>query len=308
MSDNKVKVLYIAGFERSGSTIVNRVLGQIDGFVAWGELRDIWQHGIIENRSCTCGAMFKECPVWTKIIDTAFGGIDRVKAQEMTKLLKKTRAAVLPHYFGVLKNPFSDHGIKEYLESLENLYQAIQTTTGSKVIVDSTKASWYGYVLETLPTIDLYVVHVVRDSRGVCHSLHKRKSRGEALCQWYNPFHASLSWNLKNYASEILLNRFPERYVRIRYEDFVQNPKLVIESLLNLLEEKVVRLPLIDNSTVNMKIDHIFAGSPSSRSETGAVRLRLDERWKKEMKPKDRAIVTSLTFPLLKNYQYTIKK
>lgn len=306
MPDNKVKVLYIAGFERSGSTIVNRVLGQIDGFVAWGELRDIWQHGIIENRSCTCGAMFRECPAWTKILDKAFGGIDRVKAQEMTKLLQKTRASVLLHYFGVLQKSFCDHGIEEYLKSLKNLYQAIQATTGSKVIIDSTKASWYGYVLGTLPTIDLYVVHIVRDPRGVCHSLHQRKSRGEPLCQWYNPFHASLSWNLKNYAVEMLLNRFPQRYVRMRYEDFVQNPKLASESLLNLLGEKNAQLPFIDDSTINMGIDHIFAGSPSSRSETGAVRLQLDERWKKEMKPKDRAIVTSLTFPLLKNYQYTM--
>lgn len=304
MPDNKIKVLYIAGFERSGSTIVNRVLGQVDRFVAWGELRDIWQHGIVENRSCSCGAMFRECCAWTKILDTGFGGINLVEAQEMMKLLQKTRASVLPHYFGVGQKLFRNDGIKKYLKTLENLYQAIQTTTESKVIVDSTKASWYGYVLGTLPNIDLYIVHIVRDPRGVCYSLQHRKSRGEAFCQWYNPFHASLSWNFKNYASEILLNRFPERYIRMRYEDFVQNPKLAVESLLNFLREKVTQLSFIDDSTVNMGIDHIFAGSPSSRSDTGAVELQLDERWKKEMKPKDKAIITSLTFPLLKKYEY----
>ena len=197
MSDPKVKVLYIAGFERSGSTILNRVLGQIDGFVAWGELRDIWQHGIIENRSCSCRALFKECPAWTTIVDTAYGKVDQVQAKKMTKLLQKTRASVLPHYFRVLREPFIKYDTEEYLKSLEKLYQAIQVNTRSKVkvIVDSTKASWYGYVLSMLPTIDLYVVHVVRDSRGVCHSLERRKSKGDPFCQWYNPIHASLSWN-----------------------------------------------------------------------------------------------------------------
>ena len=306
MSDTKVKVLYIAGFERSGTTIINRVLGQIDGFVAWGELRDVWQHGIIENRSCTCGALFGECSAWTKILDTAFGGIDRVEAQKMTKLLQKTRASVLPHFFGVLPEQFLKSNVEEYLKSLEKLYQAIQATTRSKVIVDSTKASWYGYVLGTLPTIDLYVLHVVRDSRGVCHSLHQRKSRGEPSCQWYNPIHASLSWNLKNSAVEMLLNRCPERYLRISYEDFVQNPRTVLESLLNLLQEEVTQLPFKDNSTVNMGVDHLFTGSPSSRSETGAVKLQLDERWKKEMKPIDKSVIASLSWFLLRKYGYFV--
>ena len=309
MSDSKIKVLYIAGFERSGSTIVNRVLGQIDGFVAWGELRDIWQHGIIENRNCTCGALFRECPAWTKILDEAFGGINRVNAQKMTELLQKTRAMVLPHYFGVLTDKFFKSSVEEYLNNLESLYRSIQTTTGSKVIVDSTKASWYGYVLGMLPTIDLYVVHIVRDPRGVCYSLQQHKNKGEPECQWYNPVHASLSWNLKNSAVEMLLNCFPERYLRISYEDFVQNPKTAVECLLNLVQEQVTQLPFKDDHTVNMSVDHIFAGSPSSRSEIGAVKLRLDEKWKTEIKPIDNAIITLIeTVTKLITYSDTPKK
>jgi hypothetical protein len=302
MSDSKVKVLYIAGFERSGSTIVNRVLGQIDGFVAWGELRDIWQHGIIDNRLCTCGALFRDCSAWTKIINEAFGGINQVDAQKMTGLLQKTRAMVLPHCFGILTNSVFKSSVEEYLTSLEKLYRAIQTTTGSKVIVDSTKASWYGYVLGMLPTIDLYIVHVVRDPRGVCYSLQQHKSKDDPTCQWYNPIHASLSWNLKNSAVEMLLNRSPERYLRISYEDFVRNPKTAVKSVLNLVQEKVTQLPFKDDSTVIMNVDHIFAGSPSSRSEIGAVKLRLDERWKKEMQAIDKALVTYVTFPVTKKY------
>ena len=304
MLESTVKVLYIAGFERSGSTIVNRVLGQIDGFVAWGELRDIWQHGIIENRCCTCGTLFRKCPAWTKILDEAFGGISQVDAKQMTKLLQQTRARVLPHYFKVLTDQSLKSSVEEYLKSLESLYRTIQTTTDSKVIVDSTKASWYGYILGMLPTIDLYVVHIVRDPRGVCYSLQQRKGKGEPECQWYNPFHASLSWNLKNSAVEMLLNRFPERYLRINYEDFAQNPKVAVASLLNLVKENVKRLPFKDDCMVKMSVDHIFAGSPSSRSEIGAVKLHLDERWKKKMNQADKAVVTSLTLPLLLKYGY----
>ena len=302
MHKSKIKVLYIAGFERSGSTILNRVLGQIDGFIAWGELRDIWQHGITENRYCSCKALFADCPAWQKIFNEAFNGIDQIDREEISRLQKATRSAVLPHHFGLLKDELFKERTSPYLNKLEKLYHAIQTTTDSKVIVDSTKASWYGYVLSLLPSIDLYIVHIVRDPRGVCYSLEQRKRQGEPECQWYNPLHASLSWNLKNYGVETLLNYPQERYLRINYESFMQTPQKIIKQILNLIDVEAVELPFTERSTVKMSIDHIVTGSPSSRSELGTVELKLDERWKKQMKFIDRSIVNLSTFNLQKKY------
>ena len=42
MREKKVKVLFIAGNGRSGSTILDVILGQLEGFFAVGELRRIW--------------------------------------------------------------------------------------------------------------------------------------------------------------------------------------------------------------------------------------------------------------------------
>lgn len=302
MHQSKIKVLYIAGFERSGSTILNRVLGQIDGFVAWGELRDIWQHGIAENRHCTCGALFADCSAWQKIFNEAFNGIEQIDTEEISRLQKKTRSMVLPHYFGLLEDKVFKKRTSPYLNKLEKLYHTIQTTTDSKVIVDSTKASWYGYALGLLPSIDLYIVHIVRDPKGVCYSLEQRKCQGELESQWYNPLHASLSWNLKNYGVETLLSSSPERYLRINYESFMQTPQTIIKQILNLIGEEVTELPFTDRSTVKMSMDHIVTGSPSSRSDLGTVKLKLDERWKKDMKSIDRSIVNMFTFALQEKY------
>ena len=49
MPDFKSKVLYVAGFERSGSTVIDRVLGQVGFIIAWVEFRDVWEYGLIEN-------------------------------------------------------------------------------------------------------------------------------------------------------------------------------------------------------------------------------------------------------------------
>ncbi|NJK57589.1 MAG: hypothetical protein HC939_17090 [Pleurocapsa sp. SU_5_0] len=302
MQKSKIKVLYIAGFERSGSTIINRVLGQIDGFVAWGELRDIWLHGIAENRFCTCGETFVNCSAWQRVFDEAFGGKDKINISKIIALQKKTRSMVLPHYFGVLKDEPFKQKVGQYLIDLQKLYRGIQTTTGCKVIVDSSKASWYGYVLGLLPDIDLYVFHIVRNPKGICYSLEQRKRQGEPESQWYNPLHASLSWNLKNYAVEMLLNSSKERYLRTSYKNFIQNPEIAVRDVLDLLNEEVLNLPFIDSSTVEMNTDHIVTGSPSSRSDTGTVKLSLDEKWKQKMNQVDKTLINFFTFPIMKRY------
>jgi len=304
MQKSKVKVLYIAGFERSGSTIINRVLGQIDGFVAWGELRDIWQHGIVEDRDCSCGNSFADCSAWQEILTAAFGDRQELDLDKIIKLQQKTRSLVLPHHFGLLKDKALKSKTKDYLNALNQLYQAIHTQTNSKVIVDSTKASWYGYVLNMLPAIDLYVVHVVRNPQGICYSLERRKQSGEPECQWYNPLHASLSWTAKNYSVEMLLNKDTTRYLRIRYEDFTNNPRDTVKLILNLVRESDSQLPFEADSTVKLGLDHLFTGSPSSRATTGSVKLKPDEKWKTKLKLQDKTTVSSLTLPLSKRYGY----
>ena len=62
MPNNRVKVLYIAGPGRSGSTVLGNVLGEIEGFFHGGELNFIWEHNLIENRLCSCGAPARAAP------------------------------------------------------------------------------------------------------------------------------------------------------------------------------------------------------------------------------------------------------
>lgn len=304
MSSTKIKVLYIAGFERSGSTLINRVLGQINDFVACGELRDIWQHGVIENRYCSCGQIFSKCQFWSEIIREAFGTIDDIDANKIFRLQKQTRALTfIKHFLFPLKQIYKAES-EEYLNTLDNFYRAIKNKTKCKIIVDSTKASWYGAVLSTLPSIDLYILHITRDPCGVCYSLEKRKQKGEPEAQWYNLTRASLSWNIKNIAVEKLLSINKKRYLRMSFEGFVNDPQSAIKSILDFVEEENIPLSFLKDNTVEMDLNHIITGSPSSRSDTGVVKLKLDEKWKKEMKPKNKALAKFFTLLLSKKYGY----
>ena len=49
------KILYVAGWGRSGTTLLDNVLGQVEGFVSTGELHNIWQRGLVEPAWVTAG-------------------------------------------------------------------------------------------------------------------------------------------------------------------------------------------------------------------------------------------------------------
>lgn len=58
------RVLFIGGWGRSGSTLLERLVGSMDGTVSVGEMRDVWRRGVMGNRVCGCGAPFLSCPFW----------------------------------------------------------------------------------------------------------------------------------------------------------------------------------------------------------------------------------------------------
>jgi len=59
----RLKVLYVIGWDRSGSTLLDNLLGGVDGFFSSVELHKIWQEGLTEGRKCGCGRPVAACPV-----------------------------------------------------------------------------------------------------------------------------------------------------------------------------------------------------------------------------------------------------
>src|SRR3954447_22091528 len=161
-------VLYLGGLGRSGTTVLERVLGELPGACSVGELVHLWGRGVLEDETCGCGHPFSQCPFWAEVGRRAFGGWDRAQAERMEQLrprVDRTRfipRLVAPRLFG--RRPA---GLHEYVNAYLRLYRAIGETTGGGVVIDSSKHSSLAFCLRTEPGIDLRVVHVVRDSRGV---------------------------------------------------------------------------------------------------------------------------------------------
>ncbi len=74
MTDERIKVLYIAGVGRSGSTILGALLGQVEGFFFAGELGALFER--VAERLCGCGEMVEECRLWREVFDAGERRLD----------------------------------------------------------------------------------------------------------------------------------------------------------------------------------------------------------------------------------------
>jgi hypothetical protein len=309
VSGERVKVLYVAGLGRSGSTILSNSLGQIGGYFSAGELNFIWKHNVLENRLCGCGRPFRGCQVWTRVMDEAFGGMDGVDAREMMRLQSSgTRTRHIP----LMLTARGDGVLKERLEKLlinyRRLYEAIGSVTESRVIVDSSKEPAHGYAMSLVSGVDFRVVHLIRDPRAAAYSWLKKKPQPDSEeiehMVRFSPAKSSALWDTWNASAEALWRRTPQRYLRLRYEDFVADPRESLERILEFVGV-AAELPLAGEREVKLGVSHTVSGNPN-RFETGAIELRPDHEWISKMNPRDRSLVTALTFPLLLRYGYLI--
>jgi hypothetical protein len=200
--------------------------------------------------------------------------------------------------------------IAPYLETLGRLYRALAATTGSTVIVDSSKWPSYGRMLEMLPDVDLRVVHLVRDPRAVAHSWLRKKElpdRDPPEHMYRTPADSSLHWSAWNVATEAF---WGDRLLRLRYEDFARRPRESVERILEFVGQGGGRgrqggreLPFVSERTVELGTTHTVSGNPD-RLRSGPVQIAEDGGWRARLARRDRWLVTALTFPLLYRYGY----
>ena len=306
---NRLKVLYIAGWGRSGSTILQNMLGEIEGFQPLGELCSIGRR-YLEKHRCGCGEPLDLCGHWKAVLDRAFGRFDRPAARQLHRELRIMRTRHLPV---LLTSPGRQRVLKKTAESrsaIESLYDAARQQTGCKVLIDSSKDPLFGFLLTAAESIDVYFVHLVRDPRGVAfsgqrsrrlHGQHDRVRQSRS-----HPAKTSIMWNFWNFAARSLLGKNPARYMCLRYEDLVECPRESLQLILSLVGEPRDSLPFVSARTVRLGPSHTIGGNPA-RYRTGLIKLRHDNEWQDAMTSSHKNLVTALTWPLLGRYGYRTK-
>jgi Sulfotransferase family len=306
-------VVYVGGLGRSGSTLIERLLGGLPGVRSVGEVVHMWQRGVVQDERCGCGEPFSDCAFWRDVGAAAFGTWDRLDVERVAVL----RAAVdRTRHIPLLAAPALRSAVRrdlaEYLGYYARVYSAIAEVSGCPVVVDSSKHASLAFCLRWHPALDLRVVHVVRDSRAVAFSWARQVSRPDATTPSYmarySPAAAAGHWNAQNGAFQLLATEGVPT-LRVRYEDVAAAPAT---ALARIAEFAGIAADGHDfgflsteggTSWAHLGVAHTASGNPM-RFSVGKVAIRRDDRWRTAMPPSHRRTVTALTLPLLARYGY----
>ena len=262
------KLVYIGGFGRSGSTLLEYLLTTDPNVVGCGEVaRHVRKFRT--RKACTCGRPAPECPVW---------GSFQVGLKRANGL---------------------DHGAMTHalLEQVSAKYNAM---------VDSSKTAWGSsfmpFRLRRKLGSDFLLVHLVRDPRAVCWStiktLVKIKRGRRRISPSTRCLQTAVGWMAANLACEMFGALHPSSYLRVRYEDLVRSPDEVIKTILGRAGLKPAqRQPSSKDNR------HQLYGNAVRFRPASLATIDEDAAWKSIM-PKSYRGLAAIAWPLATKYGY----
>ena len=298
-----VKLIYVAGYGRSGSTLLDIALGQHPHVLGAGEIMSVIRFAWENNEFCACGSRIRECSFWSKAM--AEWTSQRPALLE-TYRRDQERTESIFSWARITRRLFAAGSGATMPRRTAELLSLLSSHSGKPVIVDSSKLPGRGLALAPMAGVDMYVVHLVRDPRAVVWSMMKMiKKQIEAGVQkdlTPKPFlKTALRWMIVNLATEVLLARVGrKRSLRLRYEDFVSDPAGSMNRILELVGECGGGLP--DGITTPFRPQHQGAGSRHRMQKQLGVSM--DERWRTEMPRAKQWAVALCCAPLLVRYGY----
>ncbi len=275
--DGSHRLVYIVGASRSGSTILDALLGAHPQIFASGELYLLLvpDHGT--PRVCSCGEPLPACPVWgpilaewgARIAPGTLGQYRRV--QDLLERFRHLRRLVAH-----ARRPSPEFG--RYSQWTRELLSAIETASGRTIHADSSKHPARALSLILAGGIDVSLIHLTRDPRGVVWSKQKfyRPFRGGAEGS-AGVLTTTLDWILVTLTTEWLRRRHPQvPYLHLRYEDLATDPRAALRTIGGFLSLDFSGVADQAGGGEPIGFGHIMAGNRARHSGGRPIRVDLD--------------------------------
>ena len=280
-SNEKLKVIYLMGSGRSGSTLMNIIFGNHPEVVAPGELNNV--NRLKQKKfTCSCEARVEDCDYWKAVMEDWVIKSSESRISSYLQKMPLIEKAKSPFAWLklMLNYPGQSKYFKDYLDSTYDFLKSIQTKSNKSVIVDISKNPLRAYAFMQHPNIDLRLIHLVRDARGVSWSLNKFV---KVEVKQQKVSRTALFWVVVNRLSNFVRKKAKHSGL-IRYEDFVQNPEETTREICEICD--IDPQPIIDiiKGDVALEDSHIMAGNKLRRQKS--ITLKLDTAWRDNLGPK----------------------
>lgn len=287
-------LVYIGGSGRSGSTLLDLLLGNSSQVQSLGEFHRISWYARTNHEPCTCGASVSECPFWARIEALGRNALempsDARPLRTLDPMLSKERVGSFRRFvhsaaltLPSLKLQASTTRVlaSPYAEAVANSlfwYEVIRKHTGCPVIVDSTKDVRRLKALFGARPQEFRLIIMVRDGRAVAASSMRRTGVGMAP--------AAMAWLRANLSTwSVLMNLPRSQRMVVRYEDLATDTHATMGRVARFLG-----LSLEASMSRLVKSEaHNIGGNPM-RFESDRTEIALDERWRQDLSARDRAV------------------
>lgn len=289
-----MRVIYVAGWMRSGTTVLGDILGaQPEGFNA-GEVSNIWIDAARGGR-CSCGEPLTQCELWGQALKDALTrhGMthdDLGRLSQSYQRVFRTRNAV-----ALSRQSERPAGRRELSDVTATLLERALAISGKTVLIDTSKMV-PGIQLHGLIGNDVQIVHITRDPRAVAASELRTRDHvpgnEESIPPGSGAALSAVRWTGTNVSISAAMGLRRGRDVRISYEALLEDPAMQAKRLCQQLDYTFDPTS-ITNRTLRVPFSHVAVGNPK-RAQAGEITLnRPDGRV--SLSRRDSVVVDAIT-------------
>ncbi|MBN1273962.1 MAG: sulfotransferase [Candidatus Aminicenantes bacterium] len=240
------KLVYIASLSRSGSTLVDLILGGHSSFIGLGEVWRLVQLKSTDLKEkshvlCSCGVPMSDCVFWGKVIP---------------RLMESETSTEQEKYQILLDSFFRFFG-------------------EDRIPVDSSKYAQPLQLLHEIQECDLKVLYIIKDVRSFINSHIDAAVRNKSGRKNRNSFYQLKHWYLGNKNLQRFLKKENIPYFQFGYEEISLYPELIIQKMCDFLgvdPEPSMRI-------LNDSGSHSVLGNRMRFQQEKLQRIFYDHRW-----------------------------
>ncbi len=298
-------LVFVAGWMRSGTTVLAELLGSSPGALAVGELATMWM-ALERDDLCSCGQSVRSCPVWSVVaaevaevhdigpgratsyakFDGELHAVLRMKRLPGLRRLRRSTPDRMP----------SDVG--RITAVMQTVLRVVTDVSECDVIVDSSKRPTALVVFGLIPGVELTPIHLVRDPRAVAYSESRHRQWAGVEAHLAPPGRGALLSAVNWIVTTILCHRVGRRfpgYRLLRYERLTTQPTETMAAVTGGLG--LAPPQFVAPDAVQLAPSHVVNGNPS-RFGGRLRKISADERWRTDLPARERVTVGVLTAPV----------
>ncbi|MEL6195837.1 MAG: sulfotransferase [Myxococcota bacterium] len=282
----QLPLLYITSNGRSGSTLLDLLLGSHSELWTAGELQLLDWHRRVPSERCGCSAPFNECPFWGALqLDQkdvilqgryhyGHGATGVIRPKDLKNL-----------WLPSLGTDDPDYAEASYRIARTILRQARMEKPNTKWLVDASKTPYRLLALSRSSFFNVFAIHITKRPEAFVHSMTRN-----ATASTRTTLRMAMRWIVENrIIDEVLRRELPaNQRMAIKYEDLATDP----EKTLRKVQEKIGIPPEPLSDRFRDASNHALFGNQMRWRRDG---IKLDTKWLTEMNPTHRYIARSAT-------------